>query len=114
MRSFVLRLCVVVAAFFGAGSALAEIAMERSVNSARVVRVVQTAAADLVLIDNGQDAGFRQGMVCFASRDGEPIGEILLVDLRLRAASGLILELSPGVALRPGDVVAVKTVSSRK
>jgi hypothetical protein len=37
----------------------------------------------------------------------------LLVDLRPRAASALILDLVPGRALQPGDQVAVKTVSSR-
>jgi hypothetical protein len=52
-------------------------------------------------------------MVCTVNRDGAVIGELLVVDLRPRAASALILDLASSESLQPGDSVAVKTVSSR-
>jgi hypothetical protein len=114
MFSTVLRLAALVAALLGATSLRATISVERSVGSARITRVANTTAADLVLIDAGREAGLRQGMVCVATRDGEKIGELLLVDLRPRAASALILDLDSGRSFQPGDFVAVKTVSSKK
>jgi hypothetical protein len=113
MFSFAYRFFVV-AASFGVATAQATIAIERSVGSARISLVAQTSIADLVILDNGHDAGLRQGMVCVATRNGDLIGELLLVDLRPRTASALILDLYSDAALRPGDLVAVKTVSSRK
>jgi hypothetical protein len=114
MPSSVLRLLCVVVALSGAMSLRAAVSVDRSVASARVTRLAATPAADLVLIDAGHEAGFRQGMVCVATRGGEKIGELLLVDLRPRAASALILDLNTGRGLQPGDRVAVKTVSSKK
>ena len=113
MFTIIARLAVVVALFW-AMALRAAVSVESSVDSARVSRVETTPAADLVLIDAGREAGFRQGMVCVASRDGVSIGELLLVDLRPRAASALILDLKSGSALRSGDLVAVKTISSKK
>jgi hypothetical protein len=114
MFSTVRRLVLVVVALMGAASSHAAIAVERSVETARITRVAPTPAADLVVLDAGHEAGLRQGMVCVATRDGAKIGELLLVDLRPRAASALILDLEAGRGLQPGDLVAVKTVSSRK
>lgn len=114
MFSTVLRLVAVVAALSGAASLRAAVSVERSVGSARVTQIARTPAADLVVLDAGHEAGLRQGMVCVATRDGAKIGELLLVDLRPRAASALILDLESGRGLQPGDRVAVKTVSSRK
>ena len=108
------RLVCVAAALAGAVSLNAAVSVERSVGSARITRVASTPAADLVLIDAGYEAGLRQGMVCVASRDGEKLGELLLVDLRSRAASAVILDLKSGRSLHSGDSVAVKTVSSKK
>ncbi len=113
MFSTVARFAIAVA-LCGAAAARATVSVGSSVDSARINRVKTTPAADLVLIDAGHEAGFRQGMVCVASRDGESLGELLLVDLRPRAASALILDLKSGAALRTGDRVAVKTVSSKK
>ena len=109
-----LRLVSFAVAFIGATALRAAISVERSVGEARVERVAHLAPADLVILDAGIEAGLRQGMVCTVSRDGTSIGEILLVDLRPRAASALILDLAPGQSLQTGDSVAVKTVSSRK
>jgi hypothetical protein len=114
MFSIVYRLVAVVAVLCGATKLHAAVSIERSVGSALVTQISRSSAADLVLLDAGHEAGFRQGMVCVATRDGLKVGELLLVDLRLRAASALILDLEPGRGLQPGDLVAVKTVSSRK
>lgn len=94
--------------------ASAALTVERSVGTARVTQIAPAAAADLVVLDAGHEAGLRQGMVCVATRDGELVGEVLLVDLRPRVASALILDLAPARFLRAGDQVQVKTVSSRK
>lgn len=110
----VLRLFGLVVAFTGATALRAAISVERSVGEARVQRVVSLDAADLVILDSGFEAGLRQGMVCTVNRDGARIGEILLVDLRSRAASALILDLATDQSFQIGDSVAVKTVSSRK
>lgn len=114
MFSIAFRFVALVAALCGAVSLRAAIAVERSVGSARVTQIARTSAADLVLIDAGHESGLRQSMVCVASRDGQKVGELLLVDLRPRAASALILDLQSGRGLQPGDLVAVKTVSSKK
>ena len=108
------RLFSFAAVLASAGSLSAAVSVERSVGSARITRVAGAPAADLVLIDAGYEAGLRQGMVCVATRDGEKLGELLLVDLRSRVASALILDLKSGRSLQSGDSVAVKTVSSKK
>jgi hypothetical protein len=109
-----LRLLGLVVALTGATVLRAAISVERSVGDARVDRVVTLVPADLVILDAGFEAGLRQGMVCTVNRDGAAIGEILLVDLRPRAASALILDLASDQSFQSGDSVAVKTVSSRK
>lgn len=114
MRSFFCCLLVFGLVLAGVGRASGAILVERSVGAARVSRVAPLPGADLVLIDAGFEAGFREGMVCVVSRDGDFIGELLLVELRSRAASALILDLQPGFSLQSGDSVVVKTVSSRK
>jgi hypothetical protein len=110
-RSLALPLAL---AFAGMVSLRAEVSIGRSVGAARIAQVASLSATDLVILDAGFEAGLRQGMVCTVTRDGANLGELLLVDLRPRAASALILDLSSGQGLQPGDLVAVKTVSSRK
>ncbi len=114
MSSSLSILACVAVALLGATVARAQLGVERSVGSARISLVANLPAADLVVLDNGFEAGLRQGMVCTVTRSGEMVGELLLVDLRPRAASALILDLTAGRGLQPGDTVAVKTVSSRK
>jgi hypothetical protein len=108
------RFLSLVVAFFGAASLQAAVSVGRSVETAKISQVVALPAADLVVLDAGFEAGFRQGMVCSVIRAGENVGELLLVDLRARTASALILDLVSGAGLQPGDQVSVKTVSSRK
>jgi hypothetical protein len=114
MLSAVLRCACVLVPLWGAMSHCAAMSVDRSVGSARIARLASLPAADLVVLDAGHEAGFRQGMVCIATRAGEKLGELLLVDLRPRTASALILDLNAGQVLLPGDQVGVKTVSSRK
>ena len=114
MRSFAIRTLGVTAALLGADTLRAGMVVERSVQESRICRLVSLPATDLVVIDSGFEAGLRQGMVCTVSRGGSILGELLLVDLRLQAANALILDLASGQGLRVGDLVAVKTVSSRK
>lgn len=112
MRSFVSLFVVFAVACVQATTGTTLAGYERSVGSAKVVRVASLSVADLVLLDAGYESGLRQGMVCSVSRDSELIGELLLVDLRQNSASAVITALS-GHSVRPGDQVAVKTVSSR-
>ncbi len=108
------RLLGLVVAFCGAAGLRGAITVDRSVGLAQVREVASLPAADLVVLDGGFEAGFRQGMVCTVTRGNILIGELLLVDLRARVSSALILDLTSGQGLQPGDRVAVKTVSSRK
>lgn len=109
-----LRLLGLVVALCGATSLRAAITIDRSVGEARISQLANLPVADLVVIDAGFEAGFRQGMVCRVTRGKDLIGELLLVDLRPRVSNALILDLASGQGLQPGDLVSVKTVSSRK
>jgi hypothetical protein len=113
MRSFAITLITASFALFGARAVRAEIAIERSVGQAQITQVVSASSADLVVLGVGYEAGFRQGMICNVTRGSEKLGELVLVDLRPRVASALIVNLTPDRSLQPGDTVIVKTVSSR-
>ena len=80
--------------------------------SAAVVAVEPAAAADLVLLSHGFDAGLRPGMVCRITRGNTQVAEILLVDLRPTCSAALILSLAPRQAIRPGDLAAIKVLKS--
>ena len=113
MRSFAITFITASLALSGASAVSAEIAVERSVGQAQITQVVSVSSADLVVLDAGYDAGFRQGMICSVTQGNAKLGELVLVDLRPRAASALILNLTPDRSLQRGDTVFVKTVSSR-
>jgi len=82
----------------------------RSVAAAPVVAVQATRIADVVLLGAGFEAGLRQGMVFSVVRSGQPVAEIVLVDLRPRASAALITQLSPDQSIRAGDIATVKTL----
>jgi hypothetical protein len=105
-------LCVL--ALFGASATSYALSLGRSVESARVAQLLTLSHADLVLVDAGFEAGFRQGMVCTVTRDSQRVGELLLTELRPNAATALIFDLAPGQIILPGDSVAAKTVSATK
>jgi hypothetical protein len=113
MRSRFSLLAALLLALTGAVAARAGISVERSVGAAPIVRIATLPEADLVVLGAGLEVGLRQGMVCSVLRRDEQIAEVLLVDMRPRAATALILALAPGRTLQPGDVATVKTVSSR-
>jgi hypothetical protein len=114
MRFTVGRMLALAVVLMGAASLQAMVTVERSVGMGRISRIVSVSAADLVVLDAGFEAGLRPGMVCSVAREDKIVGELLLVDLRPRVASALILDLFSGLGLQPGDRVVVKTVSSRK
>ncbi|AHF89278.1 hypothetical protein OpiT1DRAFT_00617 [Opitutaceae bacterium TAV1] len=82
-----------------------------SVRGTTVRQIHAARAADIVVLGAGFEAGLRQGMVCRVTRAGAPVAEIVLVDLRPRAAAALILTLENGQSIRTGDTVSVKTIS---
>ncbi len=75
-----------------------------------VFGVAEATGTDVVLLDNGYDQGFRTGMLCEISNAGQPVGEIILVEVRADRAAGLITQLNEGSVIRYGDAVRIKTV----
>lgn len=108
VRRLVIAL-VLVASVLTAGAQVVLVA-GRSIEAAPVVAVQATRVADIVLLGAGYEAGLRQGMVFNVVREGREIAEIILVDLRPRASAGLIMQLAPDQAIRPGDTATVKTL----
>lgn len=93
-----------------AGAHAAALVATRSVEAAPVVAVQPTRVADLVLLGSGFESGLRQGMVFTVARSGVQVAEIVLVELRPRAAAALIVQLEPGQAIHAGDFATVKTL----
>ncbi|MFA6962669.1 MAG: hypothetical protein WC205_18080 [Opitutaceae bacterium] len=107
------RRIAIALSLFAAASATSNAAVlvaTRSVEAAPVVAVQATRVADVVLLGAGFDAGLRQGMVFSVSRAGADIAEVVLVELRPRAAAALIVQLAPGQSIRAGDIATVKTL----
>ncbi len=79
--------------------------MNRTPESDRalVVGVAQARVGDLVALDAGSGVGLRAGMVCEVTRDGSIIGDLLLVELRPRTATALVLRLVKDHTIRIGD-----------
>ena len=75
-----------------------------------VFGIAECTKADVVLLDNGQDQGFRTGMLCEILREEQVIGEIILVEVRTDRAAGLITQLEPGSVIHFGDTARIKTV----
>ena len=114
MSSPVFRLLGLALALGGANRLSAAVYGDRSIGEARIAHIATSPTADLVVLDEGFGVGLRTGMVCRVTRGETKIAELLLVDLRFHAAIALILDLTDSISLQSGDVVAVKTVSSRK
>ncbi len=85
-----------------------------SVVPARVHEVVSTEVTDLVLVPAGYRDGYRPGMICRVSRDGNGIAEILMVEVRDEASAGIIVALFSEEIIEPGDVIRVKTVQHQR
>lgn len=80
-------------------------------NLAEVARVVVGSEADLVVLSAGWLEGFRTGMNCLVSDGNMRTGEIVLVDVRLNHAVGLILNRPEDAGIQPGHLVTIKTFS---
>lgn len=78
-------------------------------NRAEIARVVAGEEADLVVLSAGWLEGFRTGMACVVSDGERRTGEILLVDVRLNHAVGLIVDRLEDAGIDRGDSVTVKT-----
>ncbi len=81
-----------------------------AVHPTRVHDIVSTEVTDLVMLPAGADAGYRPGMVCRVTRDGEAVAEILLVEVREHVAAAIIVGIFPDQLIQTGDAVRVKTV----
>ena len=68
---------------------------------------------DLVLLEAGYDQGFRTGALCDVSREDQPVGEIILIEVREDRAAALITELQTDQAIRSGDTVSIQTIRLR-
>ncbi len=80
------------------------------VRPARVHEIQSTEVADLVMIASGYREGYRPGMVCRVTRAGDPVAEILLVEVRERVSAAIIVGILSENIIEPGDAVRVKTV----
>ncbi|WP_269541535.1 hypothetical protein [Cerasicoccus fimbriatus] len=75
-----------------------------------VFGVTENKAADIVILDDGLDQGFRVGMLCEVIRGDAVIGTIILVAVEADRSAGLITNLQPGRAIVFGDLARIKTV----
>ena len=77
-----------------------------------VVTIESSAIADLVVCDAGFEDGVRSGMVARVLREEVEVAEVVFVEVRPSASACLILSLTSGDSIRPGDVVVAKTFKS--
>ena len=70
----------------------------------RVSEVVRTEKADIVKVDTGLESNLRIGAVCSVRRNGENVGNIVLVDSSEGVSVGLALD---GAEIRKGDSVHI-------
>ncbi|GHC08825.1 hypothetical protein [Cerasicoccus arenae] len=75
-----------------------------------VFGVTENKAADIVILDDGLDQGFRVGMLCDVIRGDTVIGAIILVAVEADRSAGLIVNLQPGRKIVFGDLARIKTV----
>lgn len=75
---------------------------------ASIDRIVEVESVDVVILSGGLRQGLRNGMVCEVLRENREIGEIILVDVKLDIAAGLITQLEESVSIRPGDWASIK------
>ncbi len=75
-----------------------------------VFGVAAARNTDVVLLNSGFDQGFRVGMLCEVLRQGIPVGEIALVEVKDSRSAALIINLENNQQIQFGDVVRIKTV----
>lgn len=85
---------------------------ELSVRPLHVASVLPAGVADLVLLDGGYSAGWRQGMSATVHRDGSTVAQVRFAELRRDASIALITSLEPGSVIQTGDRVTVNAILS--
>lgn len=107
------RIALIVCAMaLAVGSPLPEIQGAAAAPTATIAKIEPTRVADLVMLNDGFNAGLRQGMICRVTRQGLEVGDVLIVDIRPAASAALILGVVNKQALRAGDVVTVKVLKT--
>lgn len=82
----------------------------RPTGLADVILLEVTPAGDLVVLDNGYDAGLRPGMHCDVWRQGDVVGEIIIVAARIDRAVAVIPDTGREWSPRIGDTALAKTL----
>lgn len=75
---------------------------------ADVIHLEITPAGDLVVLDNGFDAGLRLGMHCEVWRQGEMMGDIIIVAARTDRSVAVIPDSGQDWSPQTGDTVLAK------
>jgi hypothetical protein len=74
-----------------------------------VTHVVVLDEADLVVLENGVEEGFRTGVTCRVMRDGDRVAEIVLAAVLPHCSVGLITDRPSDERIQPGDWVEINT-----
>lgn len=72
---------------------------------ATIKKIVAGAAQDLVVVEQGLEAGLRRGIVADVTRGEIRKGRVLIAEASTVSAVALIIELAPGQTLMGGDRV---------
>ena len=73
-----------------------------------VAKVVESDAADIIVMSGGLSEGFRTGMYCRIIRDKQIIASVVIVEARPDQAAALILELEKGETIQSGDIAQIE------
>lgn len=79
-------------------------------NQTTVHAVHSTQHADIVLLEEGIEAGFSIGMRCQVKENDSIIGELIIVSVGRGNAAGLITTLQDDAIIHPGSFVTIKTL----
>lgn len=75
--------------------------------------VASVPEADVVLLEAGLNQGFRVGATCEVFNGETLIAEIVLVEVRMDRAAGLITALTANQTIQSGDTVRLAATSGR-
>lgn len=65
--------------------------LDNSESTLKVLKIDNSSAADLVLIDGGLRNGIRAGLLCSAINPDEQIGQVMIVEANLTKSVALVL-----------------------
>jgi len=83
-----------------------------SVRPLSVAAVVPAGAADLVVLDGGYSAGWRQGMTATVHRNGSSVAQVRIAELRRDRSIALITSIEPGSVIQTDDRATVNAILS--